>query len=112
MTKSKSITISLQEHVYNLAYRKAKLIHGNNFSNYINSLICKDFKEEDLINELKEVNKPAWANKTKYADFESSCMYCGQPIYFGDLIYETNLGYEDKYKNWVHEGCCRKDKDI
>jgi hypothetical protein len=112
MAKSKSITISLQEHVYNLAYRKAKLIHGNNFSNYINSLICKDFKEEDLINELKEVNKPAWANKTKYADFESSCMYCGQPIYFGDLIYETNLGYEDKYKNWVHEGCCRKDKDI
>lgn len=109
MTKSKSITISLQEHVYNLAYRRAKLIHGNNFSNYINSLICRDFKEEDLINELNEVSKPVWTNKTKYAEFDSTCMYCSKSIHIGDLIYHTDLGYEDDYKNWVHKDCCRKD---
>lgn len=109
MTKSKSITISLQEHVYNLAYKKAKLIHGNNFSNYINSLICKDFKEEELFNELYEVNKPIWTNKSKYAEFDSICMYCNQEIKIGDLIYHTNLGYEEDYRNWVHKGCCRKE---
>jgi hypothetical protein len=108
MTKSKSITISLQEHVYNLAWKRAKLIHGNNFSNYINSLICRDFKEDELLNELLEVNKPAWTSKVQRAEFESNCAVCGKLIQINEVIYHTNLNYEEDYKNWVHEECCRK----
>lgn len=105
-----SITISLQEHVYRLALRRAKLVYGNNFSSYINTLICKDFKEEELIKELNELRKPLWTGKKKIAEMQTTCQVCGLKNNIDQLIYETNLICEKDYQKWVHENCCRKEE--
>lgn len=96
---SKKVSISLPEHVYSLAKKKSKLTHGDNFSGYIRDLVCRQFTEEELKNELK----PIWAGREKVAEYETDCRCCTKKILKGSTIYLTNLGY------WVHEECCRKE---
>ena len=107
---SKKVSISLPEHVYRLASRKSKLTHGeNNFSGYIRDLVCKEFTEDDLERELKELKKPLYLGPIKEAGFDSICKVCENPIVEGDKISRTDLGFQDDYENWVHKDCCRKD---
>jgi hypothetical protein len=101
------VSISLAEHVYRLAQKKSRLVHGNNFSNYINSLICKDFTEAELERELNEVTKPIFAGKTKEAEFDSTCKHCSGTIKTGTVI--CLAGFEDGTQDWVHRDCCRRE---
>jgi hypothetical protein len=109
--KSRKISISLPEHVYRLALRKSKLTHGeNNFSSYLRELICNEFTEDQLEREIIKLDKPLWLEITKTAEFNSICQVCISPISIGEVIFYTDLGLPEDYKNWVHKDCCRKDE--
>lgn len=101
---NKKISISLPKHVYTLAKKKSKFTHGDNFSNYIRDLVCKQFTEEELRRELFEIGKPLWIGRTKVAGLNTICEYCNQQIIPSvTIIYLTDLG------TWVHKDCCRKE---
>jgi len=107
---SRKVSISLPEHVYRLALKRSKLMQGeNNFSAYLRGLVCKEFTEDELENELIKLNEPLWLGITKTADYTSTCLVCTNSISPGDAICYTNLGYVEDYKNWVHKNCCRKE---
>ncbi|GFP76379.1 hypothetical protein [Clostridium fungisolvens] len=107
---NKKISISLPEHVYRLALQKSKFTHGdNNFSGYLRDLICKEFTEDELKNELIELKKPLWMGKTKVADFNSTCQVCTGTISQGEVICYTDLGFQKESDNWVHKSCCRRE---
>lgn len=99
------VSISLPEHIYRLAVRTAEL-HGNNFSNYINALISKEFTEEELKIELGEISKPIMTKSLKKAEFETMCRHCKLGINVGDEIYLAR--FDDNSEGWVHTGCCRQ----
>ncbi|GAA0719833.1 hypothetical protein GCM10008905_08370 [Clostridium malenominatum] len=103
---SKKVSISLPDHVYTLAKKKSKFTHGDNFSGYIRDLICKQFTEEELKNELK----PLWTGRKQLAKLDTICEYCKRQIIAANtVIYQTDLGFTEEWKNWVHEECCRKE---
>jgi hypothetical protein len=107
---SRKISISLPEHVYRLALKKSKLTHGdNNFSGYLRELVCKEFTEDELEKELIQLSKPIWLGTSKTAEFNSTCQVCTNPIYPGEIIFNSDLEFQEDYKNWVHKNCCRKE---
>ncbi len=103
---TRKVTISLSDHVYSLASKKADVLMAGNFSSYINSLICKDFSREELEQETWELQKPVAAGRTIVAKETSPCEVCYKAINIGEVICSVEL--KDGKGHWVHASCCRK----
>lgn len=95
-------TISLQEDVFIVAARNAKVMCNGNLSNYINSLIYNANKAK--IDELQKY-KPTKCGNIFNAKKKTQCEYCGQYMYVGDKIcYAT---YADGHESCTHIDCCK-----
>ncbi|MGM9974403.1 MAG: hypothetical protein ACI33K_10240 [Clostridiaceae bacterium] len=103
---TRKVTISLADHVYSLASKKADILMSGNFSSYINSLICKDFTREELEKEAWEIQKPEAVGRTIVAKENSPCEVCYKAINIGEVICSVELN--DGKIHWVHASCCRK----
>lgn len=102
-------TVYLQEDVFAIAKKNAKVSHNGNLSNYINSLINNVNKDEidKLAREREdEINKPKKCGKTFNATKVSTCEYCGKDIQIQEKICYAQ--FSDEHKSYVHIGCCKK----
>ncbi|WP_373898758.1 hypothetical protein ACER0A_005175 [Haloimpatiens sp. FM7315] len=96
-------TISLQEDVFIVAAKKAKVICNGNLSNYINTLIYNANKEE--IQQLQN-NKPKRCGVIFSASRSTICEYCEQYIHVGDEI--CNSIYPDGHYGYTHVNCSKE----
>lgn len=96
-------TIALQEDVFIIANKKAKIKCNGNFSNYINSLLYDINKDE--INKLQQ-NKPKKNGVEFKAIKTSTCEYCKETINIGDKI--CNAKFPDEHISYTHVNCCKE----
>ena len=100
-------TISLQEYVAEIAEKNAKIMCNGNLSNYINSLIYHNNKEDiDKVAKENEERKPIRCGVIFCATKNTNCEYCGKSILEGNAI--CNAKFLDGHVSYVHKRCCKE----
>jgi RNase P subunit RPR2 len=100
-------TISLQEDVAAVAEGNAKIMCNGNLSNYINSLIYHNNKEEiDKLAKENNERKPIKCGVIFNALKRTICENCVKPILEGQEI--CNARFLDGHVSYVHKKCCRE----
>ena len=100
-------TISLQEDVAEVAEKNARIMCNGNLSNYINSLIYHNNKEDiDKVAKENEQRKPIRCGVIFCATKNTDCEYCGKPVFEGNAI--CNAKFLDGHVSYVHKKCCKE----
>jgi hypothetical protein len=100
-------TISLQEDVAEVAEKNAEIMCNGNLSNYINSLIYHNNKEEiDKVAKENNQRKPIKCGVIFDALKKTICENCGRSILEGQEI--CSARFLDGHVNYVHKKCCKE----
>jgi hypothetical protein len=104
-------TISLQEDVAEVAEKNARIMCNGNLSNYINSLIYQNNKEDiDKVAKENEERKPIRCGVIFAATKNTDCKYCCKSILVGNSI--CNAKFSDGHVGYVHKKCSREQETI
>jgi RNase P subunit RPR2 len=100
-------TICLQEDVFTIAERNAKVMCNGNLSNYINSLIYNINKDEiDKLSKENELKKPKRCGVVFKATKTTKCEKCTKDIQIGEKI--CNARFTDEHESYVHVTCSKE----